>query len=68
MDLGYENLFSAGLCFAALAALSWAGDWRRRKRRNPDAVGWVNWTSLFFVSFMAACLLLLMALAVWRKG
>jgi hypothetical protein len=31
-------------------------------------VGWVNWTSLFFVSFMAACLLLLMALAVWRKG
>lgn len=68
MDLSYENLLAPGLFFAVIAAISWAGDWRRRKRRDPDAVGWVNWTSLFFVSFLAAAVLLLLALASWRKG
>lgn len=57
-----------GLLALSIAIIAWLGDWRRRKRTDLDNVGWMNWTTLFFVSFLAACLLLLLALAGWRKG
>lgn len=57
-----------GLIALTIAIAAWIGDWRRRKRKELDAVGWMNWTSLFFVSFLSACLLLLLALAGWQRG
>lgn len=57
-----------GILAALLAALSWHGDRRRMRRRDPDRVGIMPWTTLFFWSFLAACLLLAAAVQDWLAG
>lgn len=60
MDLGDHPLTWLGASAALLAALAWWGDWRRRHRREADAVGWMPWTSVFFgAAFVAVVLLVL---------
>lgn len=51
----------AGLAAAALAVLAWWGDHRRMRRRDPDDVGLMPWTSIFFWSLLFAVLLLAIA-------
>ena len=51
-----------GVLAALLAALAWHGDRRRMRRRDPDRVGLMPWTGLFFWSFLAAVLLLVAAM------
>ncbi len=58
----------AGLAAAALAMLAWLGDRRRSCRRDPDNVGLMPWTSLFFWALLGAIILLAMAARQWLAG
>jgi hypothetical protein len=55
----------AGLAAAALAVVAWFADRRRMRRSDPDAVGFMPWTTVFFWAFLAAVLLLALAGKVW---
>lgn len=56
---------AGGLAAAALALTAWLGDYRRARRRDPDAVGVMPWTVLFMLSLLAACVLLGLAGREW---
>lgn len=68
MELSFENLLAGGLIAAFIAAIAWLGDRRRRRRIDPDAVGFMDWTSLFFLALFAACLMLGGAGRLWLAG
>lgn len=53
-----DPLAIAGAIAAAFAFLAWLGDRRRTRRRDPDAVGFMPWTSVFLFAFLAACVLI----------
>jgi len=56
----------AGGLFAALVALvAWTGDRRRMRRRDPDRVGLMPWTSLFFWATLLASVLMAAAAQQW---
>ncbi len=57
-----------GISAVVLAAIAWTGDRRRSKRKNLDRVGIMPWTPLFFVSLMAAIVLLGLAAQAWLGG
>ena len=56
-----------GACLA-VAAVALAGDWRRGRRQQIDAVGWVPWTTVFVLSASLGAGLLLMAAKGWLGG
>jgi hypothetical protein len=58
----------AGLLAVAIAVIAWLGDRRRARRKNPDAVGFMPWTAVFFFALFAACLLLGLAGRAWLAG
>jgi hypothetical protein len=62
------HLALGGLAAALLAAIAWAGDHRRRRRRDPDKVGIMPWTPIFFVALLAAIVLLGQAVRSWIAG
>jgi uncharacterized membrane protein len=47
---------------ALLAVIAGLGDWRRRKRRDFDAVGWVPWQLVQILSLILAAGLATLAL------
>ena len=53
-----DPLAIAGAVAAMLALLAWLGDRRRMRRSNPDAVGCMPWTPVFFWALLAACIML----------
>ena len=53
---------------AAVAAAAWLGDHRRMRRRDPDAVGWMPWTGLFFIALLVACVFGALAFRGWVRG
>ncbi|HEX7752222.1 MAG TPA: hypothetical protein VF440_07435 [Novosphingobium sp.] len=61
-------LLTAGLAAALTAALAWWGDRRRSRRKDPDAVGFMPWTLVFFLSLFLACVLLGLAGREWLAG
>jgi hypothetical protein len=61
-------LLLPGLVALALAVFAWWRDHRRRHRRDPDAVGVIDWTSLFVLALLIACILLAGALQSWIRG
>lgn len=65
MELSIFTLGTWGAIAATIALIAWAGDRRRRKRRDPDAVGFVDWTSVSFFALFVAVLLLGGAVRMW---
>ena len=57
-----------GLVAALVAAWAWHGDRRRMRRSDPDRVGIMPWTTLFFWSFVLACIVLGIAVKAWLAG
>lgn len=53
---------------AVIAAAAWLGDRRRMNRRDPDAVGWMPWTNLFFIALFIACVFGALAFQGWVRG
>ncbi|PLK25594.1 hypothetical protein C0V78_00795 [Novosphingobium sp. TH158] len=60
-------LLLPGLLALGLAAFAWWRDYRRRHRTNPDAVGVIDWTTLFFWTLLIGCVLLVAALKSWLR-
>jgi hypothetical protein len=60
------GLWGGGLLLVSIVAA--IGDWRRRRRRHIDAVGWVPWRDLSAVTAFAGLVLLAMAASGWVKG
>lgn len=54
-----------GIVATLLAALAWWGDRRRMRRRDPDRVGIMPWTGLFFWAVLFASVLLAVAGQEW---
>lgn len=60
-----EILALFGFSAMVLAAIAWAGDKRRLRRRDLDRVGFMPWTSLFFWTLLAALVLFALAAQAW---
>lgn len=58
MDNTIRWMLIAGSVAAGIAAVAWAADNRRARRKNLDSVGFMPWTSIFFFALLAAVILL----------
>jgi hypothetical protein len=58
MTLSDFPLAIAGSAAAVVAVVAWVADRRRAARVDLDRVGFMPWTGVFFLSLMAAVLLL----------
>ena len=65
MDSGFITLAALGAFAVASALVAWLGDRRRMRRSDPDAVGFMPWTGIFFWALLAACTLVGMAAKAW---
>ena len=66
-DWAIEFLLPALACVAiALAAA--VGDRRRLRRRDPDAVGFMPWTTMSFFASAGALVFAALAFSGWRAG
>jgi hypothetical protein len=50
-----------------VSALAAVGDFRRRRRRHIDAVGWVPWRDVSALTAFAGLVLVVMAVSGWTK-
>jgi uncharacterized membrane protein YidH (DUF202 family) len=51
-------LIAMGGTALALAVLARWADQRRMRRSDPDAVGFMPWTTIYFVALLVACVTL----------
>ena len=65
-DATWAGLAGAGLLLVALVAA--VAERRRHRRTRIDAVGWMPWTSVFLLAFVAGIVLLGLAVRTWRPG
>ena len=65
---GAEQWGMVGAVAAGLAAWASLADRRRVRRSNLDAVGFMPWTPIFFVSLLVACVALGLAAREWFAG
>jgi hypothetical protein len=56
-------LEGAAVAALLLAILAGIGDWRRRRRSDPDRVGMIDWRTLQFVALVAAAICVAVAWA-----
>lgn len=63
-DLTFTLLLAA-LAAVAIAVTAWLADRRRMRRADPDAVGFMPWTDLFFWSAFVGFLLIVAAAKAW---
>lgn len=59
---------TVGLCAALLAATARWADMRRLRRSDPDAVGFMPWTGIFFMALFIACVTLGVAARAYFAG
>lgn len=57
-----------GLAAALLAVMSRWADMRRLRRADPDAVGFMPWTGIYFFALMVSCIMLGIAVRSWVQG
>jgi len=62
------NFAIGGSIAVAVAAIAWLGDARRMRRKNPDKVGFMPWTGIFFMALLCAIMLLGLAGRAWLAG
>jgi hypothetical protein len=65
-DATIAGLWGGALLLVSL--LAWLGDWRRRRRTDINAVGWVPWRDLSALAAFGGMVLLAMAASGWMKG
>ncbi len=65
MDSDFAMHASLGGVALVLATIAWAADRRRMRHSDPDKVGFMPWTGLFFWALLAACTLLGLAAKEW---
>ncbi len=65
MDFDFETYVAAGAMALAVAALAWFADRRRMRRSDPDAVGFMPWTGVFFWALLAVIALAGLAVRAW---
>ena len=58
---------ATGGAAAAVALLARWADLRRLRRRNPDAVGFMPWTAIYFIALFVACIALGIAARDWPR-
>jgi hypothetical protein len=61
-------LAAIAIAATVLALVALLGDRRRIRRTNPDAVGFMPWTGVFFFALLAACVLIGLAVRQWFVG
>lgn len=61
----WQQMALYGAVAAVLALGAWLGDRRRMRRSDPDAVGFMPWTAIFFLSTFVACIVLGLAAREW---
>lgn len=66
-DTPFDLLLCGGAA-VLLALIAWLADHRRMRRRDPDAVGFMPWTTLFFWAAFVAVLLLAAGGKAWFGG
>jgi hypothetical protein len=65
-DATLLGLVAGGLLAVALMAA--VAERRRVRRKAIDAVGWVPWLTVFFLSFFPGVMLMLLAVKGWLTG
>ena len=55
------GLWTGAAAAALTAVFATVGDWRRGRRRNLDAVGWVPWQGLQMMAILLAVVLAALA-------
>lgn len=63
-----DTLLAFGALAVTVAVLAWWGDRRRIRRSDPDAVGFMPWTSIFFIALFVACVSLGIGGREWLAG
>lgn len=53
---------------AIVAAVAWVADGKRHRRTDPDAVGFMPWTAIFFVALVFAIVFLGLGAREWLAG
>ena len=66
-ELPIELLAGGGIA-ASIALIAWLADRRRMRRSDPDAVGFMPWTAVFFWALFATCVALVLGLKFWMVG
>ncbi|WP_231468899.1 hypothetical protein [Novosphingobium sp. CECT 9465] len=72
MDIWFVHEWEFHAAIGAIAlivalAASWA-ERRRLRRTNLDAVGFMPWTTVYLIAFLAAIVLLGLAMREWFAG
>jgi hypothetical protein len=68
MDDTRFDVLLAGITAGTIAVIAWLADRRRMRRSDPDAVGFMPWTTLYFFAAFVAVLLLAAGGKAWFGG